>query len=704
MAVLGKIREKSMLLIVIIALGLFAFVVDPTTIMNFFNGSQNKDYVGKINDKTINRVDFNSKVEQMKARTQDLNGALNQAWDQEVRQALLEEQYDELGLSIEKDQLWDIMKQVYRNNPTYQNENGEFDENILRDQLAEDIKNNPKLWLDVEKQYANFPKQQTYFNLIRAGIGATEKDGEQAYRLENDKVDLKFVQVPYTSIADSTIEVSTEEITAYINKHKDDYKVDSTTDIGYVLFEEKPSAEDDAVVLTEINALIADKDNVFNQSTGETEKRVGFANTSDIALFLAENSDIAYDTIAKTQAQIPTQITDSIFKMEKGQLTKVYKEGDYYKVSRIEEFSKYETRNASHVLVAYKGATRAAADIERTEEEAEQLAKEYLAELKKPGTDFAEFAKEKSNDPTAATNGGSIGFIDADAGFAQEFKDYMFANDVDKMDVVKTDFGYHIIKVTEIKVEDKVKLATLALKVNPSQETLDKLYRDAQNLEIEAKKDPSKFSELAQKYGLSVMPMRSIGVLSDKLTAVPGNQRTLVKWTFNEETNVNDVKRFDADNGHIIAKLEKRVAEGLAKAEDVSVTVLPKVRQEKKVQMIMEKNSATTLAEFAQNNNLNISTATAISMKAPNLPGAGNEPKVVGKAFSMENGQVSKLIEGDRGVYMVEVTNITPAAAQDSYKKFADQTTLQNTSALGNKVVEALKKNAELEDLRADSF
>ena len=700
MAVLGKIREKSMLLIVVIALGLFAFVIDPNTIIGFFDGSRNKDYIGKVNDETIDRIAFSSQIEQYKSARPGAtqNAALTQVWDQQVSAMLLEEQYEKLGITVEKDQLWDIFKQINQNNPAYQNDQGVFDENILRDELNASLEQNPSFLANIEEQYAGFPKQQVYFNLIRAGIGATEKDGEQTYRRENDKVDLKFVQVPYTSIADTTITVSNEEIAAYIQKNKAEYEVEATTDINLVLFEEKPSAEDEAAVKEEILKLLEDR-KVFNKNSGQEELVKGFKNTDDVALFLAENSEIAFDSVYKLKTQVYNGISDTLFNMEPGQITEVYKQNSHYHVSKVLGFKDYETRSASHVLVAYKGSERAPIGLERTKEEAEALAKEYLAELRKSSTDFAAFAKEKSDDPSAKQNGGDMSFFGKESNFAQEFKDFTFDNAVGSIDIVETSFGYHIIKVTDVKTDKKVQLATLALKISPSKETLDKLYRDAQNFEVDAEKNG--FMETAEKNSLAVLPAKKLGELTDRVSVIPGNQRQLVKWSFNEETKIGDIKRFDYDNGHVVATLAKRRPAGLASPDDVSVTVLPKIRKEKKAEMIKSKNNATDLASFAQNNNVNVATATAVTMSSPNLPGAGNEPKVVGAAFGMKSGEVSGLIEGNRGVYMVEVVKVTPAADQESYKKFADQTTLQNTQAVGTKILEALKKKAEIEDNRA---
>src|SRR5690606_3546669 len=98
---------------------------------------------------------------------------------------------------------------------------------------------------------------------------------------------------------------------------------------------------------------------------------------------------------------------------------------------------------------------------------------------------------------------------------------------------------------------------------------------------------------------------------------------------------------------------------GLMTTEAASATVIPEIRKEKKAKMIREKISASTVDAVAKEQNVNVSTASAVNMKSPTLSGAGLEPKVIGTAFGLKEGGTSKLIDGNKGVFMVEVTKKT---------------------------------------------
>ena len=172
---------------------------------------------------------------------------------------------------------------------------------------------------------------------------------------------------------------------------------------------------------------------------------------------------------------------------------------------------------------------------------------------------------------------------------------------------------------------------------------------------------------------------------------------------FNNDTNIGDIRRFDINGSYAVVQITGRKAKGLMSSDDASFKVLPILRNEEKAKQLRAKISATTLADIAANQKTTVKAANAVSMSNPTLPGAGREPKVVGSAFALENGQVSGLIDGVNGVYMIEVTKRTEAPKMDSYKSFAKDPA-NNINAVGSKVMEALKKKAVIEDNRADFY
>ena len=197
-----------------------------------------------------------------------------------------------------------------------------------------------------------------------------------------------------------------------------------------------------------------------------------------------------------------------------------------------------------------------------------------------------------------------------------------------------------------------------------------------------------------------VRPVNTIKVLDETIPGL-GNQRAITRWAFEEATEIGDYKRFNVPGGYAIVQLVAKNKAGLMKSEDASVTALPAIRKQKKAEQIRNRVSATTLEDLAKAENTTVRSALAINMKTPTISGAGNEPKVVGYAFGMKEGETSKLIEGEKGMYMIRVEKLTPATELDNYQGFANQVQTAKVNTVTSKLYPALKEAAEIEDNRA---
>ena len=135
--------------------------------------------------------------------------------------------------------------------------------------------------------------------------------------------------------------------------------------------------------------------------------------------------------------------------------------------------------------------------------------------------------------------------------------------------------------------------------------------------------------------------------------------------------------------------------------EDASVQVLPKLRKKAKAQQILAANQGKSIEEIASSNAVAISTATALNVKSPTIPGAGREPLVVGIATVMDQGATSDLIEGETGVFKLEVTGKTEAPELDNYAPYANTLRSSLGPRVAAEVYQALRDKAEIEDNRS---
>ncbi|WKB82295.1 SurA N-terminal domain-containing protein [Cellulophaga lytica] len=697
MAILENIRKRTTVLILIIGLALFAFVISGIFSADGMSGVKTGTTVAEINGKDISIDKFRREVEAASNRF----GAgatsmqvVNSVWDQEVKNAILSEEFDDLGISIEQDQIINFVASTpgFSQNPQYQNENGVFDEYIFKEFISNLKTENPAqyaLWLQQEQAIIQAAKEQTYFNLIKAGLGATLKEGELDYKLANDKIDIKYVRVPYTSIADSSVAVSKDEIAAYIKDHKEDFKQEKARDFQFVYFEEKPSLEDEKAVEAKVVSLLNDKVE-YNDTI------LGFKNTKNVEEFLDRNSDLKYDTIYKTKNLLSPKFADTIMALNIGDVYGPYRDGNYFKVTKMMDKKKDGNVKASHILVAWEGAERANPEVKRTKEEAKKIADNLLKDAKKGDVEFSVLARDNSDGPSAS-RGGDLGYSQQGR-MTPKFDEFMFSNNVGTIGLVETEFGYHIVKIDD--KQDLVRVATLARAIEASEATINSLFTQATQFESDAKDSDKTFLELSKERKYIARPVNKIKAMDENLPGLAA-QRAIVQWAFNEDSNVGDIKRFPVNNGYAVVQLTGKYKEGLMSVEDASFMVLPKLRKEKKAAQIIAANKGKTIDAIAKDNKVSASTASALTMKSPTIPGAGREPFVVGNAFSLNQGDTSGLLEGETGVFMLTVTNKEEAPKLENYSTYANMVQTTAMQRANSTVINALKKSAEIEDNRA---
>ncbi|WP_368662441.1 peptidyl-prolyl cis-trans isomerase [Zobellia laminariae] len=138
--------------------------------------------------------------------------------------------------------------------------------------------------------------------------------------------------------------------------------------------------------------------------------------------------------------------------------------------------------------------------------------------------------------------------------------------------------------------------------------------------------------------------------------------------------------------------------------EDASALVLPKLRKERKAAQIIAANKGKSIEDLAKDNNVSASTASALTVKSPTIPGAGSEPAIVGTAFAMKEGATSDLIEGNTGVYKLTVTKKTEAPKLDNYSMYATSVKSSRESRVNTAVYDALKEASVIEDKRGSFY
>ena len=708
MAVLSKIRERSLFLIIIIALALFSFVLSGLFKGNLFD--KNKTNIGEVNGEPINREEFAQQVESYRTRSNGRSTNMQNvknAWDNLVSEKLYKSQLEKSGIVVGEKDIWDaIVQQVSQyNNPQFLNEIGTFDQEKLKEYIAT-LKDNAEEseqakaewlnWLNFEKNIKTNLERTNYNSLINAGLGSTLNEGKSKYYFQNTSVDLDYVYVPFKSISDSLITISKDEIKAYVKAHAKDFKVDESRDIEFVKFDIKATAEDEKEIKNEIAKLINDREEYSNAAKSKVNL-VGFKNVKNIKEFFSDyGSDTPFDKNYNIKNKLSKILADNLFDKEVGEVYGPYKENGFYKLSKIIDVKQMpDSVKASHILIPFVGTSTADATVTRTEADAKIYADSILSVVKSNKSKFESLAKEISVDKVSGAKGGDLGWFTYTR-MIPEFRDYVFENKTGDIGIVKSQFGFHIIKIDGQKNNQKnIQIATFTHKILPSEKTENEIFEQAETFASDVSSGKS-FAEIAKEKKYVVRPVQYIEAIDDNIAQL-GSQRSIVRWAFEDGTNENDIKRFDIDNGYAVVKLSKKNKAGLAiRSKNVRQIILT----EKKAALIKERSKGESLDEIAKQNNTTVRKTMAVSSSSPVFAGQGRFPKIAGIVTALDENILTKNIVGNSGVVFAKVTkkNLpTDLKNYNSNKKNIERT-LKNRSI---QIYNAIKDNAEIEDNRA---
>ena len=695
MAILSKIRQRSFLAIGLIGFALLAFVVSDLVQKGQFN-SASKD-VGSINGKDIPFDQFRVKVANTEKSGEGVTAvqAANKVWEQEVNMALINEEYEKIGIRVGENHLIENLKNDPNigQNPSFLNALGKFDIKKFKDYF----KANPeqaKMFADREKDAEFNSKAVIYSTLVKGGMYSTNTEGKFSYELANNKVNFDYVAVSYSTIKDSDVKVTDADITDYMKQNEKKYKSEESREMEYVLVEDKPSKADEQEVLTKITTLL---NGGLEFRNGKNDTIKGFRSTTNNVEFVGENSDVPFDTTYVTKQDLPAEHAEKLFALGSGQVYGPYTNGKYSCITKSLGKKLGAKTKLSQIVIGWQGSQTPNQKEKRTKEQAFAKAQEVLAQAQANPTSFMMLAFSSSDDQSAQ-RGGDIGFFEKGQIPIKSIDNFAFSNGVGKIGIVESDFGYHVLNVTD--KQDGAKFATVALKVNPSEATTNEAYTKATKFEMETINGKD-FAVSAKTANLTVVPAIKVKVMDEAVGAL-GNQRQIVKWAFDSATDLNDVKRFEVVNiGNVIVTLKKIAAKGLMSVEEARPMVESLLKNKKKAEKISAKLKGATLEAIAKANGAAIQNVPSAAIENAMLPNMGNEPKVVGNAIGLGANKISAPIEGNSGVFVVKTKAISKAPKLPQY----DLAKLKGMAAQSvGRIIPALKENATINDNRQDFY
>ncbi len=701
MALITKIREKSGIAAAAIAISLVLFLVGSDIFQGKSSlfGSSSQE-VGEIAGESILIQDFQKKVEEATANytaqtgkgpsEQEAASIRDQVWNQFILDIAYKKEFDALGLKVSEEELIDMVQGNYIHPSVRQQftnpQTGQFDKTFVI-QFLKNLKTMPaqqqQAWAAFEKSISQDRIRSKYENLLRLSNYVTQADAAKEYQSQNAKFSARFLYVPFFSIPDTTVKVTEAQLEDYLAKHKDLFKGTNTRSIQYATFPVIPTKQDTVEFYNQIKKLAKDLAVAPNDSA-----------------FAMLNSDVRTPYLLP-YAEIPTAVKEMMPTFQVGGIYGPFKDGltySIYKYGGVKKDSLF-TMRASHILITPANKSDSA------KAQAKQRAEAILAQVKGGGS-FETLAQMNGMDGTAQ-NGGDLGYFKNNGSMVKSFEKALFGfNGTGLMPaVVETEFGYHVVKVTDAKSNTSYKLAAINKTIAPTQATLDKVFTQADAF-ANANGTLAAF-EVAMKKDKSIIMLRA-DRLQENSSAVNNlaNAREIVRWAFDENTAVGDgsKKVFEQDNQYIVAYLTGKTDKENVKVEDYRIELTALVRNQLKGEQISKKLAGIkgTLEQIAQKYGAGalVETVQDLTLASGMLNTAGPDAIALGRIAGLKNGKRSSVFVGDNGVFIAEKTAGAAAPALADYSLYKNQLQMMGVQRSSFYINEAIKENAKIVDKR----
>lgn len=692
MSIIQRIRDRAAWLIFgAIALAMIGFIVTDA-----FQGgggglfNSQPTTIAKINGEKIDYTTYQTRVKQqidaqpgLDDRTREM--VENQVWNQMVEETILKEAFDDLGLYISDKEVSDMLygpnppaevRQQFANPQT-----GEFDPSVVYPTLERVRRERPQQYDMFMQALVYIRQRQKYLSLLQNTVYVPK------WMVERNNVDnslmakMSYVVVPYTTVPDSAVTVSDQDVQDYINKHKEQFRQEESRSISYVAFSAAPSAADTAAV----------RQQLLNVKTE-------FDTTTDHIGFLARNgTETEFSNTFVTGHSLSIPYKDSITNLPEGAVFGPYQDGGTFVLAKmIARRNMPDSVKVRHILISTQTGTTDSAAKARIDS---------VKRVLESGSDWKTVAAQVSEDPGSKDNGGEYEFSSIQfTNLAPEFAEFAFYGQKGDKGIVKTSFGYHYMEVMDQKkIGPAYKVAYLSKAIVPSTETINTASGLASQFAGQSRTRKAFDENAAKNPLLQKIPVDNILPYSSEIPGL-GFNRQLVQWIY--RADVGDVSEFfSVDDKYVVAVVTEINEEGTMSVKKARPMVEVLIRNQKKAAQIGQKiGKPASLEAVTTSTGQPVHTVDSLAFAMSSIPNAGNEPKVIGAAFNKawEN-KISEPIGGNMGVYVIKPGPIfavpNPNADIERQRQFTQQAL---RSQVAQRALFGLRRGANIKDYRGE--
>lgn len=710
MALIGKIRRNSWLLVVLIGLGLGGFVVmDMTNSASGPGGANAQRDLGEVNGQKVDRVEFeraygllygNAATSAMANRAQ--------LWNWYVENNILLEEAESIGLGVGKaevkelefgparrsgivttrfmdpatgqinEQQLNLIKQTIENNNIQQAiETGQLSPSFV------------EYWRHQRKEIIKERLQAKLNNLVSKGMYAPTWMAEMGYEEANQPINFAYVKVPFDEIDNTEIALSDEDYSNYLEANKTLYEQDEETrQLKLAIFNVEPTAADSATLREELSDKVDE-----------------FRNTDNDSTFVLRNEGTLLNAYYTAGDPALAAVADQAFSMEIGDVYGPYVDANNFRLVKLLDRQMIaDSADTRHILLS----ASTPAQFQQVETRIDSIKNAIES-----GSDtFAALAERLSEDPGSNTNGGIYEDVTPNQ-FVPEFNEVLFVTgEIGELYKVRTLYGWHLVEVLSRSnnQSERVKVAFLSKEIVPSKETQDNAYDQASafiadnqsvaDLEAAAGSNPAIQLETSQMFKTNDFTVNPLGDGNDA--------REMIRWAFTaDEGDVSgtvyvfkdQVAYYDGK--YVVAGLDKIQEEGLPEVEDVRNQIEPLVLNEKKGEQLKAQIQGSDLNAIANQFSTQVDTASQVTFNQTLVTGLGNEPKVIASAYGLEEGEVSAPIVGATGVFVIKLLRKPALATPTNLPQVRQRLHADQRAKVAGSLIPAMKKNADIEDYRS---
>lgn len=708
MATLQKIRSKGPLLVIVIGLALFAFIAgDAWKVLQPHQGKQD---VGEVNGEVLSAQDYQKMVDELSevikltnglnSLTEDqLNNVKDQVWQSYVNNKLIAEQAEKLGLKVTDAEIQSIIDQgthpllmqtSFRNPQT-----GMFDKDMLKKFLVDYANLNASqmpaqyveyyqkmgaFWQFVEKTLAQSTLAEKYQNLVTKSLISNPVAAEDAFNSRTEQSDLLLAGVPYSSINDSTVQVSDSEIKDRYNEKKEQFKqLVETRDIRYIDVKVVPSDADRKAVEKEVTE--------YSNQLAST--------TADFGTFVrSTGSSVNYSDVPVSKSVFPADVAS---RLDSTNVNEVY--GPYYNQTD-DSFNAFKllAKVSSPDSIQFR-QIQVYAD---TEEKTKTLADSIYNALK-GGADFAAVAKIYGQTGEATwVNAQSWEGSELDADNSK-FINTLLNQPVNELANLNMGQANLILQVMNKKsMQTKYKVAVVKREVEFSKETYNAAYNKfsqfvAQNTTIDS------MVKNAEESGYTLMPRTDLSSAEYYVGGVRSTREAL-KWIFAAKPGEVSPLYECGENDHLmVVALDKIHEAGYRDINSVAEMLRAEIRRDKKAEKIMEEmKKYNSIAQVKGMKDAVSDSVKHVTFSAPAYISVtrSSEPVIGAVAAKTAANKVSAPIKGNGGVYMIQV--YAKEKGSEKFDAKQEETTLTNMAVriAGNQLINDLYQKAKVVDQR----